>query len=265
MKRRDELEFIAKNAGADYLQVLGKTLDDRLENITLDKKQENEIKKDRVIDVVKDKGLSSFGFVGDIITAILNWNDDVNQDLTEAKKMILLEQYFNKVDEHTKAVEMLSCFLKNPQGNTLFNKILRIIDDSPPDPDLTEHLSTVLKKMIEKGNFEELFEQHRYALGQIERLTPQAITIIADYRNWPPIQLGASFAFGPKVTSDFYSEFTAAYSQVKEIRDPNKIKRIQHSVIELQNLGLMEAYNAENRQTLCQLTDVGLDLLKYIE
>ncbi|WP_010652038.1 hypothetical protein [Oceanobacillus massiliensis] len=265
MDRKDELKFIAKNAGADYLQVSGRTLDDRLEKITLSEQDENQIIREQGLKVTRDKGLSLLGFVGDVISTVLNWNDDVNQNLTEAKKMILLEQYFIKVDEQSKAVDMLSNFLKNPQGNTLFNKILRIIDDSPPDPELTGHLSTVLKKMIEEGNFEELFEQHRYALGQIERLTPQAITIIADYRNWPPIHLGASVSFGPKVTSDFYSEFTNAYSQLKGIGDVNKIKRIQHSVIEIQKLGLMEAYNAKDQQTFCQLTDVGKDLLLYIE
>ncbi|QBP43170.1 hypothetical protein [Paenisporosarcina antarctica] len=264
MDKKSELIFIAKNSG-EYLQVTGKTLDKRLESINLDEKHEEEIMKEHSFKVIRDKGLSLFGAVGDVISTVLTWNEEVNQNITEAKQLILLEQYFNKVDEQAKGVKMLSELLKNPQGNTLFNKILRIIDDSPPDPELTEHLSTVLKKIIEEGNFEELFERHRYALGQIERLTPQAITIIADYQNWPSIQLGTSISFGPKIKSDFYTEFTQAYSQLKHITDINKLKRIQHSVVEIQNIGLMEAYNAADGKTLCQLTDVGRDLLVYIE
>lgn len=264
MDKKSELIFIAENTDK-YLETIGTTLDERIEKIKLSDQQQADILKEQSLKVVLDKGLSLFGVVGDVISTMVTWNDDVNKNLNDAKKFILLEQYFNKVDEQGEAVEILSEFLKNPQGNTLFNKILRIVDDSPPDPELTGHLSTVLKKIVESGHFEELFEQHRYALGQIERLTPQAITIISDYKQWPPIQLNTSVSFGAKITSDFYTEFTLAYSQLKGIVDTHKLKRIQHSVIEIQRLGLMEAFNADKNQTLCKLTDVGEDLLLYIE
>lgn len=264
MDKKKELMYIAENSPR-YLQAMGKTLDERFEKIKLDENKENDIMKEQGIKVLRDKGLSLLGPLGEIISTTITWNEEVNENLSDAKKLILLEQYFNKADEQEKAVDMLKDLLISPQGNTIFNKILRIIDDSPPDPELTEHLSTVLKKIVESGNFEELFEQHRYALAQIERLTPQAITIISDYRKWPPIQLNTSVSFGAKVTSDFYTEFTLAYSQLYEIKDPSKLKRIQHSVIEIQRLGLMEAYNSSGRDTLCRLTDVGQDLLIYIE
>lgn len=263
MDKKQELEFIGKNTN-QYLQIEKRTLDSRLERIDLSSDEQKEIVKGETIKKITDKGLSLLGPIGDVISTVITWNEDVNQNISEAKKMILLEQYFNQADEHSMAIEKLQSFITNPQGNTLFNKILRIVDDSPPDPELTFHLSKVLKKIIEDGNFEELFEKHKYALGQIERLTPQAITIISDYKNWPPLNLGASIAFGPKVTSDFYMEFTTAYSNSKNITDINKIKRIQHSVVEIQNLGLMYAYHAENNQTKCQLTEIGQELLSYI-
>ncbi|PPA68434.1 hypothetical protein [Jeotgalibacillus proteolyticus] len=263
MDKKKKLEFIGKNTD-QYLQIQKRTLESRLDKIDLSKDKHAEIIKGETLKNVRDKGLSLLGPMGDVINTVITWNDDINQNINEAKKMILLEQYFTQSDEHSIAIQQLQSFITNPQGNTLFNKILRIVDDSPPDPELTYHLSNVLKKIIEDGNFEELFEKHKYALGQIERLTPQAITIIADYSNWPPIRLTTSIAFGPKVTSDFYMEFTTAYSQSKSITDTNKIKRIQHSVVEIQNLGLMYAYRAENDMTKCQLTDIGQELLNYI-
>lgn len=263
MDKRQELDFIGKNAG-QYLDIVGKDLESRIEEVNLSSTERKEIRKGETIKSIKDKGLALLGPMGEIISTVINWNDSVNQNISEAKKMILLEQYFNQTDEHLLAIKQLQEFITNPQGNTLFNKILRIVDDSPPDPELTSHLSKVLKKIIEDGNFEALFEKHKYALGQIERLTPQAITIIADYNSWPPIQLGTTISFGPKVTSDFYMEFSTAYSQHKNITDINKIKRIQHSVVEIQNLGLMHAYHAENNKTRCQLTDIGTELLNYI-
>ncbi|MEH7299373.1 hypothetical protein [Neobacillus drentensis] len=263
MDRKNELAFIASNTNT-FLQASGKTLEKRLEEIALTDQEENEIVKDRTIKTIRDKGLSLFGTVGDVISTFLNWNDDVNDDLSEAKKMVLLEQYFNKSDSHEKAISMLKDFLTNPQGNTLFNKILRILDDSPPDEELMQHLSSVLKVIIDSGMFEELFDQHKYALSQIERLTPQALSIIADYKQWPAIRLGHSISFGPKVTSDWFSEFTNEYCAKKGIRDQDKYKRVQHSVIELQRQGLMEALKGQDGLTHCELTHVGTDLLPYI-
>lgn len=124
------------------------------------------------------------GKTGDIISTVINWNEEVNKDIIEAKKMILLEKYFDKADSNERAITMLKDFLVNPQGNTIFNKLLRIVDDSPPDQELMEHLSSVLKVIVSAGRFEELFEQHKYALAQIEKLTPQTLTIIADKNNW---------------------------------------------------------------------------------
>ena len=262
MDKKQELEFIGKNT-EQYLQIEKRTLDARLEKIDLSQAEQKEIVKGETIKNIRDKGLSLLGPIGDVISTVITWNEDINQNINEAKKMILLEQYFNQTDGHSIAIHQLQEFITNPQGNTLFNKIIRILDDSPPDPELTYYLSKVLKKIIEDGDFESLFEKHKYALGQIERLTPQAITIIADYFNWPPIKLGSAIAFGPKITSDFYMEFTTAYSQAKNITDINKIKRIQHSVVEIQNLGLMYAYHAENNLTRCQLTDIGQELLNY--
>ncbi|SLL33508.1 Uncharacterised protein [Mycobacteroides abscessus subsp. abscessus] len=263
MDKKDELLFITQNSPA-YFHSQGLSLEKRLNETRISGEKENEIRKEKGIKTVRDKGLSFLGPLGDLAVTVLNWNEEVNQSVTEAKQMLLLEQYFNKADEQDRAIEMLSEFIKNPQGNTLFNKILRIIDDSPPDPELTEHLSRVLKKIVEEGNFEALFEQHRYALGQIERLTPQAITIISDFREWPPIELGGAVSYGSKITSDFYTEFTQAYSNSKGISDINIKKRIQHSVIEIQRLGLMEAYRGPDGKTFCELTEVGKDLLVYI-
>jgi len=51
--------------------------------------------------------------------------------------------------------------LTNPTGNTLFNKLLRILDNSTPDLELTEHLAKVLKHIVET-DFSSLFEDHNY-------------------------------------------------------------------------------------------------------
>lgn len=263
MKRNEELVFIATNT-SEYLEVSGKSLEKKIEEIQLTEQTEIDIVASRTKKTVVDKGLSLLGPIGDVISTVLNWNEEVNQDISEAKKLVLISKYFEKVDSQGKALSQLQKLLLNPQGNTLFNKILRILDESPPDEELAEYLSSTLLHIIETDMFEQLFEQHKYALAHIEKLTPQALAIIADYQNWPTIKLGSSINFGPKVTSDWYSEFTQAYCSKKRINDQQKYKRVQHSVIELQRQGLMEAFNVENNLTRCKLTHVGEDLILYV-
>lgn len=262
MDKKTELMNIAQYP-SEYLNAMGKTLEVRLQEMEI-KDREQEIIKEKGLKTIRNTGLSLLGGVGEIISTVLDWNEQVNEDITEAKKMILLEQYLNKADDHEKAINMLKDFLISPQGNTLFNKILRVVDDSPPDPELARHLSATLKKIVENGRFEELFEQHKYALAQIERLTPQALTIISDYSQWPPIKIdGLVVAEGPKITSDWSGAFTRAYCQFKQIRDEAKYKRVLHSIIELQRQGFIEAFRGD-KADICRLTHIGEDLLTYI-
>lgn len=264
MNRQEELMYVSKHP-ENYLNVQVRTLDQRLESVKLTEEEARQISTSNTKKVIKDKGISFLGPVGQVVSAVLEWNENINNDMTEAKKANLLCQYFDKTDTLNNSLDELRSLLLSPQGNTLFNKILRLLEDSPPDRELTDHLATVLKNVVKKGNFESLFEKHRYALGQIEKLTPQALTIISNYKEWPLIHLNTSVSFGAKVTSDFYTEFTQAYSEKKGIHNQDIIARIQHSVIEIQRLGLMEAFKVETKnKTKCRLTDIGEDLLTYI-
>ncbi|MEH7495654.1 hypothetical protein, partial [Neobacillus niacini] len=57
MDRKNELDFIGNNTG-EYLQAVGKTLEQRLESIRLTDEQEMEIVKDKTVKTIRDKGLS---------------------------------------------------------------------------------------------------------------------------------------------------------------------------------------------------------------
>jgi hypothetical protein len=264
MDKDKMIQYIASNP-KDYLEVQEKSLEQRIEQINISSTEEKEIMTQQGVKLIRDKALSFLGPAGELVTSMLDWNDNVNEEMTQAKKAILLNQYFNKTDHIETSLEDLKKFIVDPKGNTLFNKILRLLDESPPDEELTEHLSTVLKKIIEGGNFEKLFDKHKYALGQIEKLTPQALSIIADYKTWPLFKLGTAISFGPKVTSDFYNEFTVAYASQKKITDTQTLERIKHSIVELQRQGLLEAFSTERGLNRCQLTVIGEDLLVYIE
>lgn len=244
-----------------YFGAQSKSLEARISEINLSKEEENEIVSDHTKRFIRDKALGLFK-IGEIVSEIINWNESVDDDLKEAKKEYLLAQYFEKNDQNELALSQIKEFLSNPQGNTIFNKILRILDDTPPDIELSNHLSSVLQHIV-KNDFERLFEEHKYALSQIEKLTPQALTIISDYKNWPLIQLGSFTSSDTKITSDWLFEFTQAYCQVKGINNQSLINRVQHSIHDLISSRLIEAHRTKGG-VKCIVTEVGKSLLPYI-
>lgn len=245
-----------------YFSSQDKTLEHRLAEIKLTEEEETEIASKLASKTIRDKVLGVFK-IGEIINTIINWNDEVDKDIREAKKEFLLANYFERGEKSEYAIASLKNFLTNPQGNTLFNKILRIFDDSPPDIELAKHLSNALKYII-NSDFASMFEKHKYALSQIEQLTPQAITILSDYSNWPLIKLENYSASGPRVTSDWLSEFTDHYSKSKGIIDSDTIERVRHSINELISGRLIEANLTGDKNAKCVITKVGQLLLPYV-
>ncbi len=114
-----------------------------------------------------------------------------------------------------------------------------ILDDYPPDLELIDHLVRALKYMVNNDNFYKMFEQHKFTLAQIEKLTPQALTILSDYENYPVFNLEMSMSFGPNVTSEWYDKFIEAYCKNKNINSLEMKSRVAHVIIQLQSQGYL--------------------------
>ena len=246
-----------------YFAAQEKSLDARIDNVRLTEAEEAEITKSKAKKLVRDKVLGIFK-IGEIVSEFLNWNESLDEDLREAKKEYLLAEYFERNETNSSAISELRGFLSSPQGNTLFNKILRILDDSPPDVELAKHLSSALQHIV-KAEFYKLFEQHKYALSQIERLTPQALSILGDHRNWPIISLGSYSANGSKVTSDWLMEFSQAYASQKGVNESEMQNRVRHSINELISARFIEAHLIGEKRAQCKVTSVGRSMLPYID
>jgi len=258
---KSKMEIIANPENYFIEEV--KNLDARLDSILLSSDDEEEIIKDHSKKFLKEKFLS-LSKIGSVINEIINWNESIDKDIKEAKKEVLLSQYFSKCDNNTQAIQELKYFLTNPAGNTLFNKIMYMLDNTPPDIELSHHLSNALIEII-NSDFQSLFEKHKYALSQIEQLTPQALTILADYQEYPIINLGGYSVVGGKFTSDWSAEFTQAYANSKMIIDSNIKLRIRNSINELINKRILEAHLFEKGKAKCNVTLLGQELLPYIE
>lgn len=246
-----------------YFETQSISLVERLNNVKIDNEKECEIVNGKTVKIIRDKTLGLFK-IGEVISTLLNWNDEIDKEIEEAKKAVLLEQYFNRADEHEEAINKLKIFLTNPQGNVLLNKILRILDDSPPDPELIHHLSSVLKYITNDENLHNMFEKHKFAISQIEKLTPQALTILADYKSYPTFQLGTVISFGPKVTSEWNMQFVKAYCLKKGISSQEIVARISHVITQLQTQGYIEAFKIQENLFVCEVSSMGGELLPYL-
>ena len=138
-----------------------------------------------------------------------------------------------------------------------------MIDDTPPDIELSNHLANALSFII-KSDFQKLFEGHKYALSQIESLTPQALTILANYDEYPIIPISTPSVDGGKLTSDWLSEFTQIYVNFKKINDKNIVNRVKNSINELISKRLIESHLVEENKAKCVVTSLGKDLIPYI-
>lgn len=246
-----------------YLANKVKSLDELLEGVTLPAGTEEAITSGAAKKLIRDKVLGLFK-VGEVVSAILNWNEDIDKDIREAKRSYLLADYFHKNEENEAAITDLRGFLSSAQGNTLFNKIIRILDDSAPDEKLIEHLSSALKHMVH-SNFRALFEEHKYALSQIEQISPQALAILADDANWPVMQLGSYTSSGTHIQSDWLHDFNYAYSISKGITDSAEQSRVRYSISELTNRRLVEAHLVGEGIARCNVTDIGKLITPYIK
>lgn len=244
-----------------------KDLSKRIEEIRLDPEKEAEIAAKAGGKIIRDKVLGAF-VIGQVAQAVLTWNENVDKEIKSAKREILLGAYLDKSDQNEAAIDQLKRFITDPRGNTLFNKLIRILDDNPPDPELTAHLSSALKHMSETA-FERLFEEHKYALSQIEQLTPQSLTLLSDHGDWPPMRLtGALSTSGASVKSDWLQDFCDAYASSKGVSDRALTNRLHHSLVDLFNKRFITAKllgSVENRKASCVLTQVGLSIVAYLD
>lgn len=254
-----------------YFDTLKKGLDQRLDKIKLSKDEIEEIVLSKTIKTVRDKILGVFK-IGEIVNTILNWSEEVDSDLKDAKKEYLLSLYFDRADEMETALEKIKELLTSPQGNILFNKVLRILDNTPPDIELTNNLARVLVHIVET-DFSSMFEDHKFALNQIEMLTPQSITLLSDKNNWKSWELYPYSIVGGKLTTDWVFDFTRCYLQGKGINDENMNKKVSHSMTDLiknkyvtEKLFEIQPFDPINPITVeIHLSDIGQMIYKYLK
>jgi hypothetical protein len=246
----------------EHLALKKKSLDEHLEQIVLSEEEEAKIRDKRAIRVLHDKVIGRIPGYG-LARCLLKWNAEADREIKDAKKEFLLVQCTERLIEQGSGIQALMNFITNPAGSTLFNKILMILDDNPPDQELVLHLASTLRVMA-NSDFESLFSEHKYALSQIEQLTPHSLTILTDSRGWPRFSPGSYNASGPKITSDWLETFCDHYARSKGV-GADTIKFIRHCLNELISKRMIWAALIEEHTAEAKLSEIGETIVKYLE
>jgi hypothetical protein len=243
----------------EYYKNKEETLEEMLNEVNID---EDAIINTASQKLIRDKAMGFFK-ITDLINTFINWNETVDGDIRRAKKEHLLHEVIIGLQQRGNDIDALKRFISDPMGNTLYNKITRILESVPPDEQLSMHLAKAIGHII-NTDFVGLFEAHKYAISQIEQLTPQALTILSDNTSWPIFRLEGFSATGGRITSDWLPEFTNTYCQIKGVSDSMIIERIRHSIGLLKTHEYMIAQLHGDKTARCAITRVGALILPYI-
>lgn len=267
MNRKKEIETILFYKES-YLSTQLKDLDNKINKVELSGEAYKEIVQKTSKEQVKSVGKELVKtLIGPLSFAVdfIDWNKTVDNDLKEAKKTLLLVDYINRVDSQETAINDLKEAMEDVYGNTLVNKIFQMLDDFPPDGDLMKHLVSSLKKVCQSKKYEELFDIHKFNLNLIENLSPQALTLLADQKNWPSFSFGfTGVSIGGKIDAGFQEPFINEYFKFRNIHDSLKKQRGVYIVSELQRNGFIVCFSQANNTYIIELTELGKDLYNYL-
>ena len=250
----------------EYLAYEGKSLDARISEVKLNSQQEEQVKLQAVSEAAGGTIKTSLsiltGGLTDILFEAANWKKTVDKNMDDAKKALLLAEYFNKFDSIEAGVENLKRVTSDLHGQTLFSKIDHIAEDSPLDEEVIKRLGNVMKVISDEENFETIFTSAKQILNLIEKLSPFSLYMIGDYEHWPPFQMNMLMSFGNKV-NEFESYFVEAYFQKNPSFDRNAIET---AVSELSSSGLIWAtQDAHSSGIRVFFTNTGEFLYKSIK
>lgn len=257
------------------LQKVDDNLRSRLDNVQIPNEIRQKIANTEAGKTIRGAILSFFNL--DILEKVLNTAESIESETNEYKKGLLMSAYMDQVDDIQEEVNKLENFVISPEGNILFSKVIRIINNNPQSKSYSKLLAECLKKII-NSNFKDLFSKHVYALNQIEKLTPQALILLADYGNWPEYQIRNYSSNRGILTSEWIEEFLLYYAPSRGITDNQMTRRIAHALKELQRNGFIQSRKQgetdsndlsslkdSDKKTICEPTELGLEILEYID
>jgi len=212
-------------------------------------------RKELAIEVLGEFCINKVPIIREVFGSINSYKDK----LDHARLLILLKIFRDKYETMDKFQNNLKKLLLDPYGMYLFQKILAIVNACSIDTLYIKVLANVLKN-ISDSDFKKLFDEHDYVLAQIEKITPQAMLILAEADKWPMISFSSSMSSGVTTGEGWDKDFAKKYGQIRNITDHKIIARISHAVNDLKNNNIFEL-----RATSFKLNPIGEEIFKYLK
>lgn len=102
-------------------------------------------------------------------------NELKNNNIRLAKLEYLFSSYIDKVDEQEKNIKKLEMFIKDNYGNIIFNNILKILENYPPEKEAITILNSVLRNIGNSGEFQKYFSKYMLDIRMVHKLSVQAL------------------------------------------------------------------------------------------
>lgn len=225
-------------------------ISDPVEKIELDSRQ--------IVGVLTDATIGSIFSSIPCFNKFFEWIERVEQASREEKLKILLMEYNNHFDSIDDTISKLKFFTATRGGQTLFRKVIQIIDKGNEDQEWIHLLAITLKKVSET-EFEKYFDSQMFTLSQIDRLSPQALILLSEYNIWKQANIQNTTTTSGQTMGDWAPQVTMFMRQHKKIDNLEIGARINHSFRELESTGMIDLKGEQ-----LKLTAIGLSIYQLI-
>lgn len=181
-----------------------------------------------------------------------------DQAKREYKLKILRKEYSERFDSLDEATSQIKLLVATRGGQTLFRKIIQIIDKGDEDQEWISLLAIALKKVSET-EFEKYFDSQMFILSQIDRLSPQALILLSEYDIWKQVKIDGTTTTSGQTMGDWIPKATKFVIQKKGIDNLEVGARINHSFRELESTGMVDLKGHQ-----LKLAAIGLEIHRAI-
>lgn len=238
LDKKDELKLMIEHP--EYImEAEKKTLNARIEQ----KKIDSEGAKKLATSLAKSQGKSLVSDVlngkwADLVFDIADTGDKLKAKLEDMKKIMLLGEYVQKVDDQEQGLRKIIDLITNPYGLSIYSKMINILVDAPVDDDMVDIMSDYLKQLTDEEDLSRAFSRHKTILSLIDKCSTQALILLRNADQWPVVPfLGASVVLGGRVQGDNTRAVAEAFVQIN-LFSSLSINDVQMAVTDLETNGL---------------------------
>lgn len=266
MVQKDKAFFEIQPAERKFMDIKVEEFDKLISEIKLNEEETDNVLLESVAGTIKDGVLES-NAIGRFVKKLLDFSDDVNDRMNDIKKRKFLMYLFQKANQQGWDIKRIKQLLTDPFGNALFQLTLKLTSDKPPNDNLLEALSSVLIEIIEKGNFEELFEKNMYIIELVARLPHQAPILLFEMAKFPAFEIGNNTHRGDLIISDWSQMFGDHFIHAKNIRKPEVENGIRHCIKTIHDNRLVKArfVGDDKKMVKLEYSSMGEELMVFLK